>query len=57
LILLTFWSMGAPAIVAERVGVLEAFGRSWKLVKRNAWFAFGVLAVVLLIAIRDRARP
>lgn len=49
LILLTFWSVGAPAIVAERVGVFEAFGRSWNLVKGNAWSVFGALVVVTLI--------
>jgi len=49
LILLTFWSVGAPAIVAERVGVIEAFGRSWNLVKGNGWSVFGVLVVVTLI--------
>lgn len=51
LILLTFWSLGAPAIVAERVGVFEAFGRSWNMVRGNAWSVFGVLVVMLLIAI------
>jgi len=51
LILLTFWSLGAPAIVAERVGVFEAFGRSWNMVRGNAWSVFGVLIVMLLIAI------
>lgn len=49
LILLTFWSLGAPAIVAERVGVFEAFGRSWGLVKGNGWSVFGALVVVTLI--------
>jgi uncharacterized protein UPF0259 len=49
LILLTFWSVGAPAIVAERVGVFDAFGRSWNLVKGNAWSVFGALVVVTLI--------
>jgi hypothetical protein len=51
LILITFWSVGAPAIVAERVGPLEAFGRSWRLVRGNAWSVFGTLVVVLLIVI------
>jgi hypothetical protein len=51
LILLTFWSVGAPAIVAERVGVFEAFGRSWRLVRGHAWAVFGALLVVLLIVI------
>jgi hypothetical protein len=49
LVLLTFWSVGAPAIVAERVGVFEAFGRSLNLVKGNAWSVFGALVVVTLI--------
>jgi hypothetical protein len=49
LILLTFWSVAAPAIVAERVGVFEAFGRSWHLVSGNAWSVFGALVVVSLI--------
>jgi hypothetical protein len=51
LILITFWSVGAPAIVAEGVGPLEAFGRSWRLVSGNAWSVFGTLVVVLLIVI------
>lgn len=49
LILLTFWSVGAPAIVAERIGVFDAFGRSWNLVKGSAWTVFGALVVVTLI--------
>jgi hypothetical protein len=51
LILLTFWSVGAAAIVAERAGVFEAFGRSWSLVRGDAWPVFGTLVVVLLIVI------
>jgi hypothetical protein len=51
LILLTIWSVGAPAIVAEGAGPIEAFGRSWSLVKGNAWSVFGSLLVVLLIVI------
>lgn len=49
LVLLTFWSVGVPAIVAERVGPLEAFGRSWNLVKGNGWSVFGTLVVTTLI--------
>lgn len=49
LILLTIWSLGAPAIVAEGVGPFEAFGRSWSLVKGNGWSVFGALVVVTLI--------
>jgi hypothetical protein len=51
LILITFWSVGAPAIVVEGIGPIEAFGRSWRLVRGNAWQVFGVLLVVLLIVI------
>jgi hypothetical protein len=51
LILLTFWSVGAPAIVAEGAGPIQAFGRSWQLVRGNAWSVFGSLVVVLLIVI------
>jgi hypothetical protein len=51
LILITFWSVGAPAIVAEGVGPLEAFGRSWRLVRGNAWSVFGALLVILIIVI------
>lgn len=49
LILMTIWAVGAPAIVAEDVGPLEAFGRSYELVRGQAWTVFGVLVVVFLI--------
>jgi hypothetical protein len=51
LILLTFWSVGAPAIVAEGVGPIAAFGRSWRLIRGSAWPVFGALVVALLIVI------
>jgi hypothetical protein len=51
LILLTFWSVGAPAIVVEGAGPIEAFGRSWSLVRGDAWSVFATLVVVLLIVI------
>jgi hypothetical protein len=51
LILLTFWSVGAPAIVVERLGPIQAFGRSWRLVRGDAWAVFGVLVVVFLILV------
>lgn len=51
LILLTFWSLGAPAIVVEGASPFEAFGRSWRLVKGDAWSIFATLLVVLLIVI------
>jgi hypothetical protein len=51
LFLLTIWSVGAPAIVAERRGALEAFGRSHELVRGNGWNVFGVIVSVFLILI------
>ena len=43
LILLTMWSVGAPAIVVERAGAFQAFGRSWHLVRGEAWSVFWTL--------------
>jgi hypothetical protein len=51
LILFTMWSVGGPSIVIERVGPIEAFGRSWRLVRGDAWAVFGTLLVVLVIVI------
>ena len=53
LFLLTIWFVGAPAIVAEGRGALEAFGRSHELVKGNGWQVFGVIVSVFLILIAD----
>lgn len=51
LILITFWSVGAPAIVVESIGPIDAFGRSWRLVRGNGWNVFGALVIALLIVI------
>ena len=51
LILLTFWSVGAPAIVVEGAGPIDAFGRSWRLVRGEAWPVFGVLLLTFLIVV------
>jgi hypothetical protein len=51
LILITFWSVGAPAIVIEEAGPIAAFGRSWRLVRGDAWSVFGALILILLIVI------
>lgn len=55
LILLTFWSVGAPAIVVEGAGPIDAFGRSWQLVRGQAWSVFGVLLLVFLIVVIAQA--
>lgn len=49
LILLTIWAVIAPVIVVERSGVLDAFGRSYDLVKGNGLQVFGVIVIVFLI--------
>ena len=35
----------------ERVGPVDAFSRSWRLVRGEAWSVFGALLVILLIVI------
>jgi hypothetical protein len=49
LILLTMWAVIAPAIVVERRGVFDAFGRSRQLVKGQGWPVFGTVVVAYLI--------
>jgi hypothetical protein len=49
LFLLTIWAVGVPAIVVERAGVIEAFGRSHQLVKGHGWTVFGAIVVAFLI--------
>jgi hypothetical protein len=51
LILLTIWAVIAPAIVVERTGVFEAFGRSRALVRGNGWPVFGVIFTVFVITV------
>lgn len=51
LYLATIWAVIAPAIVVERRGVFDAFGRSRHLVKGNGWPVFGTIVVAYLIAI------
>ena len=51
LYLLTIWAVVAPAIVIERRGVLEAFGRSHELVRGNGWTVFGAIVVAFLILV------
>lgn len=51
LILLTIWAVCSPAIVAEGRGPIEAFGRSWELVKGNGMAVFLTILVAFLIQI------
>lgn len=51
LYLLTIWAVCSPAIVAERQGALDAFGRSQELVRGHGWTVFGCIIVAFLIVI------
>jgi hypothetical protein len=48
-ILLTFLAVVIPTIVVEKTPISSAFGRSYELVKGNAWQVFGVIAVLYLL--------
>lgn len=49
--LLTIWAVTAPAIVIERRGAIEAFGRSYDLVRGHGWTVFGAIVVAWLILV------
>ena len=49
--LATIWAVTAPAIVVERVGVIDAFSRSWELVQGNFWPVLGAFVLGFLIVI------
>lgn len=51
LFLLTIWAVIAPAIVIERVGVLDSFKRSHDLVRGDGWEVLGALLVGFLITV------
>jgi hypothetical protein len=50
LYLATIWAVIAPAIVVERRGVFDAFGRSRQLVKGNGWPVLRTIVIAYLIA-------
>ncbi|MCS7007107.1 MAG: hypothetical protein NZL88_06085, partial [Gaiellaceae bacterium] len=41
----------APAIVLERAGVLEAFGRSRALVRGRFWTVLGIVVIAAILSI------
>jgi hypothetical protein len=43
------WSVAAPTIVVERVGVFEALGRSRELTRGARWKILGTFLVLLVI--------
>ena len=48
-ILLVMWAVASPALVAENIGVIEAFGRSRPLTKGARWRVFGLGLLMLVI--------
>jgi hypothetical protein len=44
------WSVAAPALVEERLGVIEAFRRSRDLTRGARWKVFGLLLVVAVLS-------
>jgi MFS family permease len=48
-ILLVAWSVAAPALVADRTGVIGAFGRSAELTRGNRWRIFGLFIISWII--------
>lgn len=48
-ILYLMWAVASPALVAERTGVLGAFGRSRELTRGARWKVFGVELVMVLV--------
>ena len=49
LILLTYWSLIVPTIVAGESGAMAAFGKSWRAISGHFWQAFGTYVLVFLI--------
>ena len=49
LILMTYWSLIVPSIVAGESGVMASFGKSWRAISGHFWQAFGTYVLVFLI--------
>ena len=43
------WAVVMPAMVVERRGVLDAMGRSWRLLEGRWWRTFGILLLIFLL--------
>lgn len=51
LVLFTFLAVAIQCVVVEQARVLQAFERSFRLVRGNAWRVFGFLAVLGLLSL------
>jgi hypothetical protein len=47
--LITIWAVIIPAIVIERAGAIDSFGRSRQLVRGHGWHVFGTLVLLFII--------
>lgn len=50
IMLFVIWSVAAPALVAERIGVFDALGRSRDLTRGARWQVFGVIVILVVIS-------
>jgi len=48
-ILYLMWSVAAPAVVAERLGVFAALGRSRQLTSGARWKILGIQLIILIL--------
>ena len=51
LVLVTIWAVAGQSVVVERKAVFAALGRSYELVRNNAWQTFGYLVVIGLLSL------
>ncbi|WP_297691576.1 hypothetical protein [Phenylobacterium sp.] len=49
LFLATMWCVTGPALVAEPIGMFQAWGRSAELTRNNRWRIFGLFAIVFVV--------
>lgn len=50
IMMLCAWCVAAASLVADRTGVIGAFGRSAELTRGNRWSIFGLLVIVWVIS-------
>lgn len=50
IMLAIMWSVAVPALVQERVGILDAFSRSRALTKGARWKIFGLFVLIMILS-------
>jgi hypothetical protein len=48
--ILTAWCVAGPALIDERTGITQSFGRSGQLTRNNRWRIFGLMVLVIVAA-------